>query len=173
MEVKIAHSLDDFMKVMIIRSIIFMAEHGHKYNMEFDDYELSNRTHLLACEDNGEPIGIMRILKDGKEAKFERLAVIPEYRGKGISKEIIKAGLDFCQEQGVKKAYLFCEPPLVNYWHKKGFERIGGEKILLYRGLKLVPVMKKISTKRKELSEKEKNTLPAILLHQEGTWVKE
>ena len=173
MEVKIAHSLDDFMKVMIIRSIIFMGEHGHKYNMEFDDYELSSRTHLLACEDNGEPIGIMRILKDGQEAKLERLAVVPEYRGKGISKEIIKAGLTFCQEQGVKKAYLFCEPSLVPYWHQKGFERIGGNKTLLYRGMKIIPVMKKVSNKHQELSEKEKKIIPNILLHQEGTWVKE
>ena len=124
MEVKIAHSLDDFMKVMIIRSIIFMAEYGHKYNMEFDDYELSSRTHLLACEDNGEPIGIMRILKDGQEAKLERLAVVPEYRGKGISKEIIKTKALMIQEIEEATARPATSKGSVSAIHKRILETI-------------------------------------------------
>lgn len=51
MKVTVARTLDDFMKVMVIRGIIFIGEHGHRYNMEFDEHELSNRTHMLALDD--------------------------------------------------------------------------------------------------------------------------
>lgn len=61
MKVTVARTLDDFMKVMVIRGIIFIGEHGHRYNMEFDEHELSNRTHMLALDDTNEPIGIMRV----------------------------------------------------------------------------------------------------------------
>lgn len=102
MKVTVARTLDDFMKVMVIRGIIFIGEHGHRYNMEFDEHELSNRTHMLALDDTNEPIGIMRVLKDGKDAKFERLAVMPEYRKKGVAVNIVKAGIEYCKLRELK-----------------------------------------------------------------------
>ena len=119
MKVTVARTLDDFMKVMVIRGIIFIGEHGHRYNMEFDEHELSNRTHMLALDDTNEPIGIMRVLKDGKDAKFERLAVMPEYRKKGVAVNIVKAGIEYCKTQGIENIYLFCEPQLEKYWSKQ------------------------------------------------------
>lgn len=38
MKVTVARTLDDFMKVMVIRGIIFIGEHGHRYNMESAKY---------------------------------------------------------------------------------------------------------------------------------------
>ncbi len=105
MKVTVARTLDDFMKVMVIRGIIFIGEHGHRYNMEFDEHELSNRTHMLALDDTNEPIGIMRVLKDGKDAKFERLAVMPEYRKKGVAVNIVKAGIEYCKTQGIENIF--------------------------------------------------------------------
>lgn len=159
------------MKVMVVRGIIFMGEHGHSYNMEFDEHELSNRSHLLATDDTNEPTGIMRVLKDGKDAKFERLAVLPAYRGRGIAENIVKAGIEYCKTLGVENIYLFCEPQLQNYWEKQDFTRICGGKILKYRGLDLVPVMKKIDPQNNKLSLKERTQIPEILLQQKGDWV--
>ena len=93
MKVVVAQTLDELMKVMVIRGIVFMGEQKHRYQMEFDANELVNRTHLLAMDEK-EPVGTMRIMKDGKEAKFERLAVLPEYRGKGTAEDIIQANPD-------------------------------------------------------------------------------
>lgn len=171
MKVTVARSLDDLMKVMVLRGIIFIGEQGHKYNMEFDEHELSNRTHLLAYDDTGEPVGIMRILKDGNYAKFERLAVLPQYRGKGVAENIVKAGIKYCEMQKVENICLFCEPQLVKYWNKQNFERVGGNKILQYRGLELVPVMKKIGCDASALTAQEKNNIPPIFLTQQGTWI--
>lgn len=170
MKVTVAKSLDDLMKVMVLRGIIFIGEQGHKYNMEFDEHELCNRTHLLAYDDANEPIGIMRILKDGNYAKFERLAVLPQYRGKGVAENIVKAGIKYCEMQKVENVCLFCEPPLVDYWNKQKFERVGGSKILQYRGLHLVPVMRKING-QSDFSAQEKNDIPPIFLYQKGNWI--
>lgn len=170
MKVTVARTLDDFMKVMVIRGIIFIGEHGHRYNMEFDEHELSNRTHMLALDDTNEPIGIMRVLKDGKDAKFERLAVMPEYRKKGVTVNIVKAGIEYCKTQGIENIYLFCEPQLEKYWSKQNFTRICGGKILKYRGLDLVPVMKKVNEST-PITAAERNKIPPILLQQKGEWV--
>ena len=171
MKIVVARTLNDFMKVMIIRGIVFIGEHGHKYNMEFDEHELCNRTNLIAQDDEKEPAGIMRIQKDGKEAKFERLAVMPEYRGRGVAENIVKAGIKHCRAQGVENVCLFCEPELEQYWTEQNFERVGGNKVFKYRGLDLIPVMKKINPENTPLTAEEKSRIPNILLQQKGTWV--
>ncbi len=170
MKIKVANTLDDFMKVMVLRGIVFIGEQHHKYQMEFDEHELSGRTHLLAFDDNEEPIGSMRIWKEGKEAKFERLAVVKEYRGSGVAEEIVKAGMVFCKNQGVETVCLYCIPQLQRYWNKQNFERVGGNKILKYRGLDLVPVAKKICGNGEVLTEKEKEEIPQIMQQQKGEW---
>lgn len=45
--IAVAQTLDDLMKVMVIRGAVFMGEQHHRYNLEFDEGELT-RTHLLA-----------------------------------------------------------------------------------------------------------------------------
>lgn len=168
MKVIVAQTLDDLMKVMVIRGIVFMGEQKHPYNTEFDANELVNRTHLLALQDK-EPVGTMRIMKDGKEAKFERLAVLPDYRGKGTAEDIMQAALDYCQEEKVERVFLFCKPELVKYWKDRGFTKVGGDKILKYGKMLLVPVMKQIQEKTSETYDYQQ--IPEILKHHPGEWI--
>ena len=169
MKVVVAQTLDDLMKVMVIRGIVFMGEQKHRYQMEFDANELVNRTHLLAMDEK-EPVGTMRIMKDGKEAKFERLAVLPEYRGKGTAEDIIQAGLDYCNSENVERVYLFCKPALVSYWKGRGYEKVGGNKVLKYGKMTLIPVMKQL---RENTDNFDINKIPDILKHHPGEWVDE
>lgn len=168
MKVTTAKTLDDFMKVMVLRGVVFMGEQNHKYTMEFDEYELNNRTHLLAYEGD-EPIGTMRILKDGKDAKFERLALLPEYRGKGYAEKLIEAGYEYCRREEVDNVYLFCKPELFNYWKSRGYQKVYGNNVLSTHNMFLVPVAKSLN----EEAAAKLNTedLPQILKHQEGEWL--
>lgn len=84
MKVTVARTLDDFMKVMVIRGIIFIGEHGHRYNMEFDEHELSNRTHMLALDDTNEPIGIMRVLRTAKMPNLNVWPLCPNIAKKAL-----------------------------------------------------------------------------------------
>lgn len=168
MKVIVAQTLDDLMKVMVVRGIVFMGEQKHRYNMEFDANELVNRTHLLAL-DGKEPAGTMRIMKDGKEAKFERLAVLPDYRGTGAAEDIMQAGLDYCRSENVERVFLFCKPELVPYWQGRGYSKVGGNKVLKYGEMSLVPVMKQLKENPSELFDCQK--IPDILKHHPGEWV--
>lgn len=168
MEVVVAQTLDNLMKVMVVRAIVFMGEQNHAYNMEFDSNELANRIHLLALDDK-EPAGTMRIMKDGKEAKFERLAVLPNYRGKGTAEKIMQAGLDYCFSENVERVYLFCKPELVPYWQQRGYLKVGGNKVLKYDEMSLVPVMKQIKENPSEHFDSQQ--IPDILKHHPGEWV--
>ena len=83
---------------------------------------------------------------------------------------IVKAGIEYCKTQGIENIYLFCEPQLEKYWSKQNFTRICGGKILKYRGLDLVPVMKKVNEST-PITAAERNKIPPILLQQKGEWV--
>ena len=82
----------------------------------------------------------------------------------------IKAGIEYYKTQGIENIYLFCEPQLEKYWSKQNFTRICGGKILKYRGLDLVPVMKKVNEST-PITAAERNKIPPILLQQKGEWV--
>lgn len=168
-KVVVAQSLDDFMKAMVIRGAVFMGEQHHRYNMEFDANEL-NRTHLLAY-DKDEPIGTMRILKDGEDAKFERLAVLSSHRGTDVGERIRLAGNEICKEKGISRVYGFCKPEYLNHWKKRGYQKIGEDKLLKIDDVLLVPIVL-------NLKDGENNTdyskIPDILMHQDGgVWMKE
>lgn len=137
MEIKLATGLDELIKAMAIRAVIFMGEQKHSYNMEFSGDDFNNRMHLLAY-DGDEPVGTVRIHKEGNSAKFERLAVLPAYRGKGVAQELMAAGIDLCRKDNIENLYLFCKPELLNYWQQQGYKRVGGNKLLQYKQLNLI-----------------------------------
>lgn len=167
--VEVAKSLDDLMKVMVISGAVFMGEQHHRYNMEFDSDELS-RTHLLAF-DGDEPIGTMRILKDGENAKFERLAVLSSYRGTDVGERIRLFGNEICKKSGIKRIYGFCKPEYLNHWQKRGYKKIGKDKLLKIDDIFLVPIVLNLNDKEQDIDY---SKMPDILMHQSGgTWVDE
>ena len=167
--IAVAQTLDDLMKVMVIRGAVFVGEQHHRYNLEFGEGELT-RTHLLAQKGN-EPIGTMRILKENKDAKFERLAILASYRGKNVSEKIIEKGYEICRESGIAQVCLFCKPHLLGFWEKQGYKKVGGNKALKVENMFLLPIVLNL---RPDLGEKEAgyyDKIPDILLKEKGEWV--
>lgn len=169
MKIRAAKSFDDMLKIMIIRGIVFMGEQHHKYLKEYDADDFNGRIQLLA-HDNEEPVGTMRIHKDGNTAKFERLALLPDYRGEGNADRLIEAGYEYCRREGVENVCLFCKPELIKYWNQRGYQRVGGDKILKDNQLLLVPMMRRLDA-GKPLTKEEIKQIPQIMAHQKGEWI--
>lgn len=164
-KIKVAETLDDLMKVMVIRGAVFIGEQQHRYSTEFGDNELL-RMHLLATVDN-EPAGTMRIITDGDSAKFERLAVLSPYRKTAVGEKIRLAGNDICREKGIRKVYGLCKPGILHHWEQHGYQRIG-DKILKVDDMVLIPIVLNLRPELRGLNAKELSEIPDILMHQPG-----
>lgn len=170
-EVNPVKNFDEMLKVMVLRGVVFMGEQKHDYTTEFDNQDFQNHIHLLAMEGN-EPIGTMRIYKEGDSAKFERLAILPEHRNKGIAQKLLDAGYEFCKQENVNNVYLFCKPEVEQYWINQGYSNVN-EKVLSYKNMTLIPVTKKIGTTEStpEKSRAANDEIPHILRREKGKWI--
>lgn len=54
----------------------------------------------------------------GKVAHGEDLAVLEEYRGKGLAKRMMEYGIEFCKQKGVYKLLTTCTEDMVDYYTK-------------------------------------------------------
>ena len=75
-----------------IRTKVFQEEQGVAAELEFDGWD-DSVVHLLAYF-NGQAIATTRIRNiDDSTAKIERLAVLPEYRRRGVGKQLMETAL--------------------------------------------------------------------------------
>ena len=83
LSVSVARSFDDLMRVVSIRSAVYIGEQECPYDEEFDGNDTSS-THLIGYAGR-EPAGCIRVRYFAGFAKIERLAVRKEYRTTRLS----------------------------------------------------------------------------------------
>lgn len=75
---------------------------------------------LVATAEN-KIVGCIRIKKIGGYYKLSSLAVVPDYRIKGIGSLLIK---NILNENASRPVYLFCNIKNVNFYEKFGFKKV-------------------------------------------------
>lgn len=122
--IRIADSPDDLLKVMVVRGIVFVEEQQVDWEGEFDAYERSS-VHVLG-EVDGQPVaaGRLRLLPDGW-AKFERVAVRPRWRGRGLGRAVVIFLLEEARRRGVRRFRLHAQTYLEEFYAGYGFVREG------------------------------------------------
>lgn len=109
-------------KASEIRQTVFMKEQGFSY--EFDDTDHTAKHILLFADGNAVAVG--RFFTDnGKEWHIGRLAVLKEYRGHNLGKEI----MDFAEKEikalGGTKAVLSAQLRAKGFYEKCGYTAKG------------------------------------------------
>ncbi len=111
---------------------------------------LSWRRFTLAMDEQDQLIGCGQVKehKDGSP-ELASIAVLPEWRGKGVARRIIEHLL----EQHPGRLYLTCRAPLVGLYQRFGFEVIEYEEMPAYfqRIKKLVEVYSRLSHQPSQL----------------------
>lgn len=82
----------------------------------------------FVCKDDGKVVGTVMAGHDGRRGFIYHLAVIPEYRGKGIANELIRNCLERLAAAGIDKCHLFVmkgNESGKNFWRKSGWEERG------------------------------------------------
>lgn len=117
---KIVQSLDDLIKALIVRGIVFIGEQHVGYRDEVDEHEYS-AVHILG-ELDGEPIAAARVRFDGPSAWLQRFAVRKEHRGRGYGAELLRFAMQVARRCGFSTFHIHAQVTAKRFYSKHGFE---------------------------------------------------
>ena len=116
----VARSFDDLMRVVAVRSAVYIAEQECTYDEEYDGNDISG-THLLGYVGD-EPAGCIRIRYFADFAKIERLAVRKEFRHTRLSIHLARASIELARMKGYRQLYSHVQKHMINFNARFGFK---------------------------------------------------
>lgn len=105
-----------------VRGRVFIEEQGVPPELE-RDAEDPSCIHVLARDGAGRPIGAGRITPDGR---IGRMAVLREWRGRGVGEAMLQALLTHARAAGLAEATLHAQTPAIGFYSGHGFVAVGG-----------------------------------------------
>jgi predicted GNAT family N-acyltransferase len=165
LSVTVARSLEDVMRVMSIRSAVYMAEQECPYDEEFDGNDFS-ATHLIGYVGN-EPAGCLRVRYFAGFAKIERLAVRREFRKTRLAFQIVRAGIELCRAKGYRKLYGHSQKRLLNFWGRFGFSPLEGGHEFVFSDFDYVEIVLDTAPHPRAISI---GVDPYVMIRPEGRW---
>lgn len=120
---RIARWPADITPLRDVRTEVFIEEQNVSPEEEWDGCD-DQSLHVLAVDDQENPIGTGRLLPEGK---IGRMAVIKEWRGRGVGAEILKMLMREAQSRGHEKVRLAAQVHAIPFYEKFGFKAYGNE----------------------------------------------
>jgi predicted GNAT family N-acyltransferase len=102
--------------IFSIRTTVFVIEQSVPEEIEMDDLD-ADAQHVLAFID-GAPVGTGRITAEGR---IGRMAVLREYRGRGVGREILLALVEIGQSYAVDRLCLSAQCHAIPFYERMGF----------------------------------------------------
>lgn len=165
LSVTMARSIEDMMRVITVRSAVYISEQECPYLEEFDGNDFC-ATHLLGYVGN-EPAGCIRIRYFADFAKIERLAVRKEFRNTRLSFNLVRAAIDLCRVKGYRTLYGHAQRRLVKFWSMFGFEEFEGGQELVFSDFDYVEMKASIERHPSAISI---GVDPYVIIRPEGRW---
>lgn len=100
-----------------VREAVFVVEQKVPLEMEWDDLD-AVCDHAIARDAAGCPIGTGRLLPDGR---IGRMAVLAEWRGRGVGAAILGALVDRARLRGMARVTLHAQTHAAGFYAKYGF----------------------------------------------------
>jgi peptidyl-dipeptidase Dcp len=90
----------------------------YRYGLPFENYVAKglsefyekynpSRNRIWACEHNDQMIGFLLLMDRGDAAQLRYFLIEPNYRGVGLGSKLMNLYMDFLQECGYKRSYLW------------------------------------------------------------------
>ena len=124
---RICESLDDVMKCIAVRCIVFCGEQNISYLLERDEHD-ATAIHVLGTID-GEPVAAARMRYLNGYAKLERICIRAPWRGKSYGLGITQFMIDHAKQQGFNTFKLNAQSHLESFYGKLGFKACGEQFI--------------------------------------------
>jgi len=110
-------------KLRAVRRAVFIQEQCVPEELEWDDAD-DRAYHVLASDEEGDPIGTGRLNPDGQ---IGRMAVAKEWRGRGVGAAILQALVSLAGKEGLRIVRLNAQTHALEFYAKHGFTAVGGE----------------------------------------------
>ena len=104
-----------------IRFTVFVEEQRVPIEIEWDDQDAES-LHALAYSEAGDAIATGRLLPDGH---IGRMAVLKEWRGKGVGGTILERLMAAARERGDQEIELFAQTHALEFYRRYGFVEAG------------------------------------------------
>ncbi len=89
---------------------------------------------LLARAAGGRVVGMGRVISDGaSDAYIQDVVVLPQFRGRGIGREIVRRLAERCAAAGITWIGLVAEPGTQAFYEPLGFRALAGHVPMLRR----------------------------------------
>jgi predicted GNAT family N-acyltransferase len=163
--VRVARTVDDFMRAVAIRGAVYIGEQECPYEEEFDGNDFS-ATHLLGYV-GSEPAGCMRIRYFADFAKVERLVVRKEFRSSGLARQIVRASVELCESKGFERVCVYAQKRLIKFWSKCGFFLPENPRELVFSDFDYVEMIHASTRAKNTISAQ---TDPYVIIRPEGDW---
>lgn len=106
-----------------IRRLVFVEEQHVPEDLEHDEFDTVSR-HIIARDAAGHGIGTGRLLPDGH---IGRLAVLREWRGRGVGLALMDNLLTLARTQGFAEVVLNAQTYVLDFYRQLGFVEEGEE----------------------------------------------
>jgi len=114
-----------YLAAVKIRNQVFVKEQNVPLSIEIDGNE-AYAIHFVLYDDNKTPLATVRLLPINDEiVKVQRMAVLKDYRGKGLGKILLKGAEDFAKEHDFKEITLGAQWQVRNFYQEMGFKEQG------------------------------------------------
>lgn len=163
--ITVVRSIEDFMRVVAIRSATFVAEQDCPYDEEFDGNDFS-ASHLLNYVGN-EPAGCLRIRYFADFAKLERLAVRHEFRNRKLGTRLMQAGVELCRMKGYRRIYGRAQKDLLGYYVNMGWKPLEGSSEFFFSDHAYIEIVYDTEPNRQAVKL---GVDPYVLMRPEGRW---
>jgi len=88
---------------------------------------------MIAREPTGRVVGMGRVLSDGaSDAYIQDVVVLPELRGRGIGRELVRRLTRRCRDAGIGWIGLIAEPGTQGFYEPLGFAPLRGYQPMLH-----------------------------------------
>ena len=165
LRVEMVRDLNDYMKVVAIRSSVFLAEQDCPYDEEFDHNDLS-ASHLIAYLRN-EPVATLRIRWFASFAKIERVCVMKHVRGGALVKLMIETAVEMIGRKGYRHVLGYIQKRLVPFWKQLGFHPRDGRDGFRFSDYEYVECFRELAARNDAISI---DSDPYVVMRPEGEW---
>jgi predicted GNAT family N-acyltransferase len=134
LEVFLVNSPDDMQQALAVRRRVFIEEQGVPEDIEIDqhdvvprgDIERTGAQHVLAMLD-GVTVATGRLVLGDADGRphIGRVAVLPEYRGRGFGRAVMASLHDIARQQGATAVTLAAQLHAFGFYEKLGYEARG------------------------------------------------
>lgn len=120
---RLARWPEDMNPIREVRTEVFIEEQDVSQEEEWDGLD-DQCLHVLALDDNDDPVGTARLLPEGK---IGRMAVLKPWRGKGVGAAMLELLMQEAESRGFAVVRLAAQVHAMPFYEKFGFTAYGEE----------------------------------------------